>query len=101
MTYSAADSRVARIAGATRTYDRAVWLHLMMLAGVFTLVVTFGVVPIVDRIRRLVNEIRRLSTEIMSRELPADREAVIRQLLHARSQPSTDDGHNGGRGQRR
>ena len=59
ISYSAVDPRGAQIVGATRTYDRTAWRYLMTMAAVSALVVTFVVSPIVERIKRLTDAVRR------------------------------------------
>ena len=67
VSYAILDSRAARIVGATRTYDRAVCLELMEMAGVLTLIMTFVAFPIGDWSSRAVDRLRRFATDTAAR----------------------------------
>ena len=68
VAYSTLDSRAARIVGATRTYDRAIWLELMETAGAFTTIVTLVAFPIVDWARRIADRFRTFASDTALRQ---------------------------------
>ncbi|HEV3060773.1 MAG TPA: hypothetical protein VGY48_21185, partial [Vicinamibacterales bacterium] len=53
ISYSSTDPRAARVAGASRTYDRSAWLYLMSLTFGAAAIATFVIAPILYGLRRI------------------------------------------------